>query len=88
MLVGQKAGDARADELPDKVVVTTYKSVTVDKKRACTEELGYINNSVLLRAPLGKRALVGCRAGHDELSEDAVCRDLKRSREHGVQPTR
>lgn len=80
----ERKGFGSADVSAGKVAVTTYKSVTLDRNRACTEELGYIEESVALDDPLGDRALVGCRPGKLEPSEDAVCRDLERSREQGI----
>jgi hypothetical protein len=80
----ERKGEARAEESADEVVVTAFKSVTLDRNRACTEELGFVEESVTLGEPLGERALVGCRPGKLGPSEDRVCRDLERSREHGI----
>jgi len=80
----ERKGSARAEEASDKVVLIAYKSVTLGRNRACTQELAYVEDSVVLDQPLGDRALVGCRPGRSDPSEDAVCRDLERSREHGI----
>jgi hypothetical protein len=80
----QRPGAAFADESAEKVAVVAYKSVSLDRNRPCTEELGFIDRTVLLKAPLGSRALVGCRPGHLEPSENDTCRSLERSRSAGV----
>src|SRR5947207_7793085 len=49
----EKKGFPFTDESPEKVFVIAYKSVARDKKRPCTQELGYIDATVTLRAPLG-----------------------------------
>lgn len=80
----EREGRVVAEETDDKVTVTALKSVTLDRNRACTEELGYVEGSVRLDQPLSNRALVGCRPGSLNASEDRVCRDLTRSRNAGI----
>jgi hypothetical protein len=77
-------GRATVDESDDRVMIIAHKSVTLDRDRACTEELAYVDESVQLADPSGERSLVGCRPGHAEPSEDETCRDLGRSRDAGV----
>jgi hypothetical protein len=80
----EREGRTSATESADRVVVTARKSVTLDRNRACTEELAYVKAEVTLEQPLGERSLVGCRPPKSEPSEDDVCRDLKRSQDAGV----
>ena len=80
----QREGKPSVEQSGDRVVVSAHKSVTLDRARACTEELAYVKASVKLDEPLGERALVGCRPGKTERSEDEICRDLKRSQDAGV----
>jgi len=80
----EREGRVVAEETGDKVTVTALKSVTLGRNRACTEELGYVEGSDRLDQPLGDRALVGCRPGSLDASEDRVCRDLARSRNAGI----
>jgi len=80
----QREGDAVVEETKDKVTITATKTVTTDRDRACTEELAYVDDTGELGEPLGDRALVGCRVGKTEPSENAVCRDLERSRTYGI----
>ncbi len=80
----EREGRVFAEESTAKVVVAAHKSVTTDRNRACTEELGYVEGSARLEEPLGDRSLVGCRPGKVEPAEDRTCRDLERSREHGI----
>ena len=80
----QREGKATVTESDDRVVVTANKSVTLDRNRACTEELAYVKDEVTLAEALGDRALVGCRPPKTDPSEDKVCRDLKRSQDAGV----
>jgi hypothetical protein len=72
------------DEDDERVVVTAFKEVTTDAGRACTEEIAIVDAEVRLSAPLGDRALVGCRPPLVDADEDEVCRDLDRSDEVGV----
>ncbi len=80
----ERKGRVVAEEDGEQVRVTALKSVTLDRNRACTEELGYVEGSVRLDQSLGDRALVGCRPGSLDASEDRVCRDLTRSRNAGI----
>lgn len=80
----EREASASVEQTADKVVVTAYKSVSLDTNRACTEEFAYIEESVTLDEPLGDRPLVGCRPGKVDTSEDEICRDLERSRERGI----
>lgn len=80
----EASGSSYTRALPGRVEVVAQKSVSLDRGRACTEELGYVEESVTLDEPLGQRALVGCRPGKTEHSEDAICRDLERSRDRGI----
>jgi hypothetical protein len=80
----ERKGTASADESEAAVAVRAVKSVTTDRDRACTEELGYVEESVTLDEPLGDRALVGCRPGRVQPTENAICRDLDRSRNAGI----
>jgi hypothetical protein len=80
----ERAGRARVAETQDTVVINAFKSVATDRDRPCTEELGYVDESVELDGPLGSRALVGCRPPATDISEDKVCRDLQRSRDFGA----
>jgi hypothetical protein len=73
----ERKGTTAVTELPDKVVVTTNKLV-LQGARACTEELGYVDVAATLNAPLGSRALVGCRPPKTDPSENSVCRDRNR----------
>ena len=77
-------GRANVDETDERVMIIAHKSVTLDRDRACTEELAYIDETVDLKDPLGDRDLVGCRPGRTEPSEDVTCRDLERSRNAGI----
>lgn len=80
----EREGRAFAEESSENVVLTAQKSVTLDRQRACTEELGYVESRVRLKRPLGDRALVGCRPGKVDASEDRLCRDPERARRHGI----
>jgi hypothetical protein len=80
----QREGVAVVEESSDKVTITAIKEVTTDRNRPCTEELAYVDETATLGQPLGERALVGCRAGKREPSENGVCRDRERSRTYGV----
>lgn len=80
----EREAAATVEQTADRVIVTAYKSVSLDTNRACTEEFAYIEESVTLDEPLGDRPLVGCRPGKTGASEDAICRDLERSRERGI----
>jgi hypothetical protein len=80
----QREGDAVVEETKDKVTITAIKMVTTDRNRPCTEELAYVDDTGELGEPLGDRALVGCRVGKTDPSENAVCRDLERSRTYGI----
>ncbi len=80
----QREGDAVVEETEDKVTITAIKMVTTDRDRPCTEELAYVDETAILGEPLGDRALVGCRVGKTESSEDDACRDLERSRTYGI----
>lgn len=80
----ERKGRITANETDDKVEILAYKSVTTDRNLACTEELAYVEETAKLRRPLGDRALVGCRVGKDDPSEDQVCRDPERSKQAGI----
>jgi hypothetical protein len=80
----ERKGRAKVEESDETVRIIAYKSVTSDRNRACTEELGYIDESVTLARPLGRRALLGCTPRSVEGSRDAVCRDLQRSKNAGI----
>ncbi len=80
----ERKGRAVVEESADSVRIIAYKSVTTDRNRACTEELSYIEESVTLDRRLGTRALLGCTPRSVEGSRDAVCRDLRRSRNAGI----
>jgi hypothetical protein len=80
----QREGTASLAQQADRVIVTAHRSVTLDNNRACTEELAYVDETVTLTKVLGKRLLIGCRPGYLEDTEDAICRDLDRSRDAGV----
>ena len=80
----QREGTPKVDESSERVVITANRSVSLDRDRACTEELAYVDESVGLAEPLGDRPLVGCRPGKTAPEEDEICRDLDRSRNAGV----
>jgi hypothetical protein len=80
----ERAGTAKVVETDAKVAIEAFKSVTTDRDRPCTEEAAFVDETVALETPLGSRALVGCRPPSTDASEDAVCRDLQRSRDFGV----
>lgn len=80
----QREGSVSVEGTEEKVTVIAYKSVLRDGARACTQELAYIEETVTLERPLGEKALVGCRPGRLDASEDGVCRDLERSRNAGI----
>ncbi len=80
----QREGLAVVEETKDVVVITAIKEVTTDGDRPCTEELAYVDGTGELGEPLGDRALVGCRVGKTEPSENGVCRDIERSRTFGI----
>ncbi len=80
----EREGEAKVVETDDKVTITAIKSVIKNRNRPCTEELGYIDETASLEKPLGDRALVGCRVGRTEPSENDVCRNIERSRAYGI----
>lgn len=80
----QREGDPVVEETNDKVTITAIKLVTTDRDRPCTEELAYVDETAMLGEPLGDRALVGCRVGKADPSENDVCRDPERSRTFGI----
>jgi hypothetical protein len=71
-------GGATADESPDKVVVDAWKYVRTGTGFVCTADIRESKATVNLDAPLGNRALVGCRPGKEAASENQVCRDANR----------
>jgi hypothetical protein len=80
----QREATPAVDESSERVVIAANRSVTLDRDRACTEELAYVDETVGLAEPLGDRSLVGCRPGKTASEEDEICRDLERSRNAGV----
>ena len=76
----QQKGTTTVTEFRDKVVVTANKSVLTGT-HACTQELAHIDSEVRLNTPLGSRALVGCRPGNTQVSENNRCRDTSRATE-------
>lgn len=80
----QREGTPRVEESDDAVTIQAMKQMTTDQNRACTEELGYIDETIELEAPLGDRKLQGCEPTADLQDENKHCRDLERSRNAGV----